>query len=94
MEEILQIFFYFRKVGISAHEILALLDKTDIPKVRQMVVVPDGNELHSDEDSGEEEDEPMDVNHLGKGILNNMAEIDIEDNEDELPDIQVFGSRK
>ena len=44
--------------------------------------------LDRNEDSREEEDEPMDANHLGKGILNNSGKIGVDDKEDELPDIQ------
>jgi hypothetical protein len=80
--------FYFSKVGISTNQILALLEETETANVSQVVIFPPGEEVHSDEDSGEEEDDPMDANHLGKGILKNQGEIEVDDKEDELPDIQ------
>jgi len=69
-------------------KILALLEGTETANVSQVVIFPPGEEVQSDEDSDEEEDGPMDANHLGKGILKNQGEIEVVDKDDELPDIQ------
>lgn len=58
---------------------------------RQVVVFPDPAELVSDEDSEEEEDTAgvgMDVNHLGKGILRQNAELEYNDVNDDDPDVE------
>ncbi len=75
-------------MGISTNQILALLEETETANVLQVVIFPPGEEVHSNEDRGEEEEDPMDANHLGKGILKNQGEIEVDDKEDELPDIQ------
>ena len=58
---------------------------------KDVVLIPDAMELVSDKDSEEEEDTQgvgMDVNHLGRGILRQVAEINFNDCDDEEPDMQ------
>ena len=51
---------------------------------------PDEDDI-TDEDTDDEEDgaKRKDVNHLGPGLLNQQAEIVIDDIYDELPDLQM-----
>jgi len=50
---------------------------------------PDDDEV-SDEDSEAEDDVlPKDLNHMGKGILSQIAEMDIYDKEEDLPDVMT-----
>ena len=70
-----------------------LLDNNTIANTsnRRVILIPDAEETLSDEDSEEEEDTVgagMDVNHLGRGVLRQQAEIEYNDFRDNEPDVQ------
>jgi len=68
-----------------------------IPGTRTVNIIPDSNEVVTDEDSEEEEDTGgvgMDINHLGRGILRQQGEVDFMDEDDELPDLTVYNTAR
>lgn len=87
---------FFRQIGLSVNQICARLEEED-DKDNSLIIMhgpAEGPGDNTDEDSEGEEDGAarMSVNHFGPGVLRTMAEIEIEDNGDELPDIQQLGS--
>ena len=87
------IFLYFYR-GLNADGILAeLFDNSNQAATSvDVVLLPPDDDAVSDEDSEEEEDnQPKDLNHLGRGILRQQAELvfhheDDVDMPDELPE--------
>ena len=86
----MQVFKIFSSVFLSTTEIAALLeindDDTQAVAV-DVVFLPDAKEGDTDEDSDEEEDGPKDINHLGKGVLAQEAEMVRYNIQEELPDL-------
>ena len=89
------LFAYFhtfsRKTGLTADQILGELEnRTDeISGEINIILFPNTDELVTNEDSDDEDEGDMtkDPNHLGKGILNQQAEL--EEYDEELPDISM-----
>ena len=78
------------------HEIITLLEdeKEVTAPSTSVILIPDAEEPYTDEDSEDEEDtggRGMDVNHLGRGLLNQAAEIFVNNAPDDLPDVTVYG---
>jgi len=75
-------------------EIQSLLE--DSEKKNQacdVLLMPPGDADLSDEDSDEDEGIlPKDPNHLGRGILSQISEIQVQDKEGNLPDLTVLNS--
>ncbi len=79
---------YFRQVGLTTTEIQGMLETEDMSGFNMdLFVMPPDEDNVSDEDS-EDEDEllPKDINHLGKGVLSQEAELTVYDPRDVLPD--------
>lgn len=87
-----------RIAGLTIDEIADMLDELPgIPGTRTVNIIPDSNEVVTDEDSEEEEDTGgvgMDINHLGRGILRQQGEVDFMDEDDELPDLTVYNTAR
>ena len=88
-------YFVYRRTGLKVDDIARILEEDDSGETRDANVVfyPDAVEPLTDEDSEEEEDNGgrgMDVNHLGRGILSQFGEIDLNDIEDDLPDLLLY----
>lgn len=77
---------------MTTNEIAALLEEEQgLPLHRNIVLFPPDDEGYTDEDSEEEEDVSgagHSIDHLGRGILQQVAEINYDDYSDELPDIE------
>ena len=78
------------------HEIITLLEdeKEVTAPSTSVILIPDAEEPYTDEDSEDEEDtggRAMDVNYLGRGLLNQAAEIFVNNAPDDLPDVTVYG---
>ena len=76
------------------HEIITLLEDEKVVTApsTSVILIPDAEEPYTDEDSEGEEDtggRGMDVNHLGCGLLNQAAEIFVNNASDDLPDVTV-----
>ena len=78
------------------NEICARLEEEDEGNITNVILFPPAESVDADtdEDSEVEEDGGAKkcVDHLGPGLLKQLAEIEIEDNSEELPDIQQLGS--
>ena len=77
------------------HEIITLLEdeKEATAPSTSVILIPDPEEPYTDEDSEDEEDtggRGMDVNHLGRGLLNQVAEIIVNNVPDDLPDVTDY----
>ncbi len=93
--------YIYRKKGLTADEILANLESgtaetakkaraTAAAAAYDLIFMPPDDETVTDEDSDEEAEarKAGNPNKLGKGVLRQQAELDIIDNDDELPDLE------
>jgi hypothetical protein len=71
-----------------------LLEEEDSANhICDVLLMPPEQDDVSDEDSDDEDGLlPKDANHLGKGILSQLSELQVYDTEDELPDLTVIDS--
>ena len=78
-------FYFCRQINYTAHEILSILEENPPQQPTDIILFPpDESGNMSDEDSGNEDDDIKNVNHLGKGILSQMGELVTHHNEDNL----------
>lgn len=69
-------FIYFRYVGLTTDEILGHLEEMDSHMKADVVLFPPEDNDITDEDSEDEEElQEKDVNHLGRGVLSQAAEL-------------------
>jgi hypothetical protein len=79
---------------LTATEIQGILEEEDEGNhACDILLLPPEHDDISDEDSDDEDGVlPKDPNHLGKGILSQLAELQVFDLEDELPDLTVVST--
>ena len=78
-------FCFCRQINYTVHEILSILEENPPQQPTDIILFPpDESGNMSDEDSGNEDDDIKNVNHLGKGILSKMGELVTYHNEDNL----------
>jgi hypothetical protein len=85
---------FSRQQGLSVDEIQGILEEEEQEnRACDVLLLPSEEDDVSDEDSDDEEGVlPKDPNHLGKGILSQLAELQVYDEEDELPDLTVVNT--
>ena len=78
-------FYFCRQINYTVHEILSILEENPPQQPTDIILFPpDESGNMSDEDSGNEDDDIKNVNHLGKEILSQMGELVTYYNEDNL----------
>lgn len=82
---------FSRKIGLTANEILGNLEESADKGPAggyDIVLFPPEDEAVTDEDSDEEDEMTRDPNRLGKGILSQQAELVVNEDDNELPDLE------
>jgi hypothetical protein len=82
---------FSRQQDLSVNEIQGILKNKEQENCAcDVLLLPPEQDDISDKDSdGEEGVLPKDPKHLGKGILSQLAELQVYDEKDELPDLTV-----
>ena len=94
--KIVKLYFFFWKTGLNIHEIVSILEEGPQPNViANVTLIPDSNQIITGKDSVEEEDSlgtGTDINHLGRGLVSHVGELEMNDEEDTQPDLIVYNA--
>jgi hypothetical protein len=81
--------YFFRYGGLSVDEIQTMLEENEKQhRACDVLLMPPEEDDLTDEDSDEDEGIlPKDPDHLGRGILSQVTEVLVSDEDDQLPDL-------